>query len=149
MQASVTVNGKTVRRSFTDADKKAAEMAALEWQSEKIKYDSAPNRQMLGEAIDKYIDSRRNILSPISIATYEKIKRLYFTDLQSRKLSNITKNMLQSEVNELSGKLSPKSVASARGLISAVIKHSMGETVTVMLPKKQRIIYATPDMKHR
>ncbi len=115
----------------------------------KIKYDSAPNRQMLGEAIDKYIDSRRNILSPISIATYEKIKRLYFTDLQSRKLSNITKNMLQSEINELSGKLSPKSVASARGLISAVIKHSMGETVTVMLPKKQRIIYATPDMKHR
>lgn len=108
VQASITVNGKTVRRSFTAVDKKTAEMAAIEWQSEKIKYENSPNGQTLGEAIDKYINSRRNVLSPVSIATYEKIKRNYFVELQDRRLSNITKNMLQSEVNELSGKLSPQ-----------------------------------------
>lgn len=147
VQASVTVDGKTVRKSFTASDKKQAEISALEWQNKIFKYNNEPTQLTLGEAVDKYIDSRRNILSPVSIATYEKIKKNYFLNLQCKKLSNINQNMLQAEINALSGKLSPKTVRSIWGLISATIKHATNETITVALPKKQKIIYATPDLQ--
>lgn len=147
VQASVTVDGKTIRKSFTAADKKQAEISALEWQKKIFKYSNEPNQLTLGEAIEKYIDSRRNILSPVSIATYERIKKNYFVTLQEKKLSNISQNMLQAEINELSYKLSPKSVRSAWGLISSTIKHTTNETINVTLPKRQKIIYATPDLQ--
>lgn len=147
VQASVTIDGKTIRKSFTKSDKKQAEISALEWQNKIFKYCDEPTQLTLGEAMERYIESRRNILSPVSIATYEKIKRNYFTKLQDKKLSNISQNMLQAEINELSGKLSPKSVRSIWGLISATIKHSTGETINIVLPKKQKIIYATPDLQ--
>lgn len=147
VQASVTVDGKTVRKSFTAADKKQAEMSALEWQNKIFRYNNEPTQLTLGEAIKRYIESRRNVLSPVSIATYEKIKKNYFNDLQAKRLSNISQNMLQAEINKLSGKLSPKTVKSVWGLISATIKHSTNETISVTLPKKQKIIYATPDLQ--
>lgn len=147
VQVSVTTEGKKIRKSFTDSDKKQAEMAALEWQSKMFKYNEQSSEITLGEAINKYIDSRRNILSPVSIATYEKIKRNYFVELQQRKLSNISQNMLQAEINNLSGRLSPKSVRSIWGLISATIKYCTNESVTVVLPQKKKIIYSTPDLQ--
>ena len=147
VQASVTVDGKTVRKSFTSIDKKQAEISALEWQNKIFKYNNEPTQLTLGEAMEKYIDSRRNVLSPVSIATYEKIKKNYFVELQGKKLSNISQNMLQAEINKLSGKLSPKSVRSIWGLISATIKHSTNETINITLPKKKKIIYATPDLQ--
>lgn len=147
VQASVTVDGKTVRKSFTAPDKKQAEISALNWQNKIFKYNNEPTQLTLGEAIERYIDSRRNVLSPVSIATYEKIKKNYFIELQTKRLSNISQNMLQAEINKLSGKLSPKTVKSVWGLISATIKHSTNETITVALPKKQKTIYATPDLQ--
>lgn len=147
VQASAMSEGKTVRKSFTAPDKKKAEMAALEWQRKMFKYNDQPTELTLGEAIQKYIDSRRNILSPVSIATYEKLKRNYFVDLQQKRLSNISQNMLQAEINSLSGRLAPKTVRSIWGLISATIKHCTNESVTVVLPKKKKTIYSTPDLQ--
>lgn len=146
VQASITVDGKIVRKSFTDIDKKKAELAALEWQNKLYKVNNEPTSLTLGEAIESYIESRRNILSPVTIATYEKIKKNYFVCQQSKKLSAISKNMLQSEINLLSKDLSPKSIRSIWGLISASIKHSTNETINVTLPKKQKIIYSTPNL---
>lgn len=147
VQASATVGGQTIRKSFTDYDKKQAEISALEWQNKMFKYNTEPAQLTLGEAIEKYIDSRENILSPVSIATYKKIKKNYFVVLQGKRLSNISQNMLQAEINELSSKLSPKSVKSIWGLVSAAIKNSTNETVNITLPKNQKNIYATPDLQ--
>ncbi len=147
VQASATIEGKTIRKSFTSTDKKKAELSALEWQNKMFKYYEDSSSLTLKEAIDKYIDSRRNILSPVTVATYEKIQRNYFLSLQEKPLSRLTHNLLQSEVNNLSETLSPKSVKNIWGLISAAIKHSTNETVNIALPKKQKIIYATPDLK--
>lgn len=146
VQANITIDGTIVRKSFTNPDKKKAELAALEWQNKLYKYTNEPTQLTLGEAIQKYIDNRRNILSPVTIATYEKIKKNYFLTQQSKKLSNISQNMLQSEINLLSKDLSPKSIRSIWGLISASIKNATNETINVTLPKKQKIIYSTPDL---
>ncbi len=146
VQASVTVNGKKVRKSFTSHDKSKAELAALEWQNQIFRNTVDTTDQTLGEAIQHYIDDRRNVLSPVTIATYEKIMKNYFTELQIRKLSRLSQSILQAEVNRLSATLSPKSVRSIWGLISASIKNATNETVNVTLPKMQRIIYSTPDL---
>ncbi len=147
VQASAMVDGKLCKRSFTACDKRQAEAMALDWQQQIFKFNADPTQLTLGEAITKYINNRRNILSPVSIATYEKIQKNYFTLLQQRKLSTLTQNALQAEINELSGTLSPKSVRSIWGLISAAIKHTTRETVTVTLPQKKKIIYATPNLE--
>lgn len=147
VQASAMIDGKLCKRSFTSSDKRQAEAMALEWQQQVFKLNTDPTQITLGEAITKYIDSRRNILSPVSIATYEKIKKNYFKDLQKRKLSTLSEYVLQLEINKLSGSLSPKSVRSIWGLVSAAIKHSTKETIKITLPQKQKLIYATPDMQ--
>lgn len=147
VQASAMVDGKLCKRSFTACDKRQAEAMALDWQQQIFKFNADPTQLTLGEAITKYINNRRNILSPVSIATYEKIQKNYFTLLQQRKLSTLTQNALQAEINELSGTLSPKSVRSIWGLVSAAIKHTTRETVTVALPQKKKIIYATPNLE--
>ena len=74
VQASATIDGKTVRRSFTYPDKKQAEKAAIDWQNQIFKYKNNPSELTLKEAIADYIDSRRNILSPVSIATKDCTK---------------------------------------------------------------------------
>lgn len=147
VQASAMVDGKLCKKSFTSPDKRQAEVMALNWQQQIFKYNTDPTQKTLGEAITEYINSRRNILSPVTIATYEKIQKNHFLSLQQKKLSALSQNVLQSEINELSSRLSPKSVRSIWGLISAAIKHSTHESVTVALPKKQRIIYATPNLE--
>lgn len=147
VQASATIDGKLIRKSFTASDKKRAEIAALEWQNKIYKFANEPTQLTLGEAIERYIDSRRNVLSPVTIATYEKIKKNYFVEMQSKKLSNISQNMLQGEINQLCEKLSPKTIRSVWGLISATIKNATNETINVTLPKKRKIIYSTPDLQ--
>ena len=147
VQASAMVDGKLCKRSFTSHDKRQAEAMALEWQQQIFKYNADPSQITLGEALTKYIDSRRNLLSPVTIATYEKIKRNYFTELQPKRLSTLSQNALQCEINNLSAKLSPKSIRSIWGLVSAAIKHATRETLEITLPKKQKLIYATPNLE--
>ena len=146
VQASITIDGKTVVKSFTRSNKKQAELAAAEWQNQQYDFFDNPGALTLGDAIEKYIESRRNIVSPVTVATYEKIKRNYFVELQNKQLSRITRNTLQNEVNNLSKTLSAKTVKSAYGLISASIKYITGETISVALPKRQKLIYATPNL---
>lgn len=147
VQASFTKDGKTVVKSFTHSNKKQAELAAATWQAQQYNFYDDPGSTTLGEAITKYIDSRRNIVSPVTVATYEKIQRNYFTELQEKQLSRITRNSLQSTVNQMSETLSAKTVKSAYGLISATIKYITGESVSVMLPKKEKKIYSTPNLE--
>lgn len=147
VQASASVNGQRVRKSFTDIDRKRAEREAMEWQNQTFKTYTDTKNSTLGDAVRQYIDSRRNILSPVTIATYEKIKRNYFTELQNKALSKISANLLQNEINTLSSYLSAKTVKSAWGLISASIKHATGETIQVQLPKSKKLIYSTPNLE--
>jgi integrase len=65
--------------------------------------------------------------------------------LQQLTVNTITKNALQSVFNELSAKLSPKTVKSIYGFFSAVIKEATGNVYKINLPKQYKRIYNTPD----
>lgn len=144
VQASIIIDGKLIRKSFTDSDKRKAERAAAEWQDEKNFFDNK-HQMTLACAIDDYINSRKNKRSPSTIATYEKIKRNYFKNLMDMPLCKIDKYKLNYEINLMSQKLAPKTVRSAASFINSVIAYYTEKRLTIDLPQKQKIIYKTPD----
>ena len=77
----------------------------------------------LSEAIDAYIDSRRSIVSPATVQTYKKKKRLYFLPLMEEDIASINIGQLQTEVNAMQARLSAKTVKDSYSFIVSVLKH--------------------------
>lgn len=145
-------DGKRHYESFTASTKKEAEYMAAEFALEKKGLNDS-RRWTLGEAIDKYINLKRPVLSPSSIYRYEKIRKSSFQDLMGVALIKIDSNMLQQAVNKemertplnRTGTVSPKTVKIEYGLIASVLKRYMPEkTFHVDLPKQARRIRSLP-----
>lgn len=106
----------------------------------------------LSEAMTRYIDSRRGTVSPSTIATYEKKKRLYFKALMDSNIYDITEDQVQAEIARmLTGKkpLSAKTVKDTVLFISSVLQYNGRklETSKLSLPQVQASPYAvlTPE----
>lgn len=111
-------NGKKIFQSFTASTKKEAEYLAAEAvlkKKEKVK------NMTVGEAIDKYIAIKENILSPTTIAGYKKIRRNNLQMLMDIPIQKLTQEIVQKAVNDDSKKLSAKTITSAHGLVSAAM----------------------------
>ena len=112
-------DGKRHYKSFTAPTKTEAEYMAAEFARNKKRMKDTGNWS-LGDAIDKYIDLKRPVLSPSSIYRYEKIRASSFQGIMDLPLSKITSNILQEAVNlemqrkpfNRSGTVSPKTVHS-------------------------------------
>lgn len=136
-RATATINGKKVTKSFTAPTKPKAEELASKWQQIR----NNPENCTLSQAIEDYINFKRELLSPTTIATYKKIKRNYFLPLMNKKVSQITEQHLQQEINFIYKNHSSKTVKSAYGFISTVLKFKNPYAVyNVMLPKKEKRI---------
>lgn len=133
----VQVNG--VRKSITAKTKDEVKRRALEYA---LRRSDAPS-QPLGVLIDKYIDARRNVLSPSTVERYERARKQYFKRLMSVPANEITQERLQKEVNEMAAKYSPKTVRTGYGLISSALKAN-GIRFDVRLPKKKLLVYHLP-----
>lgn len=126
--------------SFTAA---TAEEAIIQAQRYKLTHESKPAQDItktLGECIDRYIDSKSNILSPVTISKYRNIRRSQLSDsflgIKLARLSNID---AQTEINRLAGIYSAKTVYNASGLISAVIRAFRPElNYRVTLPRREK-----------
>lgn len=139
VQASITVDGKLVRRSFTDPNPKKAAAAAAQWQAQMNDTYKIENIT-LSDAFKRYIESKINILSPSSIAAYKKIHRTAFQDIMTVKIERLTSEAIQKSVNLYAANHSPKSVRSAHGLLSAVLSMFRPEMVLrTRLPQKEKI----------
>lgn len=104
----------------------------------------------LGEAVDRYIDSKANILSPSTVRGYRVIRRNRYTDLMSAPVSSIT-TMMQQAINDDSLQHSPKTVRNGYGLISSAIHLSMPDkNFNILLPQKVKpqIIIPTESEMH-
>lgn len=145
--------GKRHYESFTAKTKREAERMASDFLQEKDRLSDSRN-WTLGEAIDKYIDSKRAILSVSTIQGYEKIRRHNFQALMDIPLKKITSAILQEAVlAELERKpqkrraatMSVKSVKNAYGLIgSTLARYSPGMVYSVEFPKTPRRIRTLP-----
>lgn len=133
----IQVNGR--RKSFTSKSKTELKKMVAEYRLSASDAPCAP----LGVLIDNYIESRRNVLSPSTVARYEQIRRLDFQRLMPVPAADITNERMQAEINLMAADHSPKSVRNAYGLISATMNF-YGRRFSVSLPKKAKIEYDVP-----
>lgn len=116
-------NGKRKYESFTASTKKEAEYLASQFAAGKGGKKTA-NNITLGEAIESYIDSKSNILSPSTIRGYQIIKRNALPDLIAVPVSELESGVLiQKQINANAVKYAAKSIRNQIGLISAALKH--------------------------
>lgn len=145
-------DGKRKYESFTASTKKEAEYMAAEFKMERERKRDA-GRLLLGEAIDQYIKSKEQVLSPATIQGYRKIRNQNFQSIMDIPLRRIDETTLQRAViaemsrpNGRGGHLSAKSVKNAYGLISAVLsRHFPDRVFRVDLPKSPRRIRTLPE----
>ena len=84
-----------------------------------ISYD-VPNGTFEHYAVE-YINSRRNILSPSSILTYERIVRSISDDFKALDLFTVDQIKVQEEINRHAENHAPKTVKSLHGFIASVL----------------------------
>ena len=145
VQASKTLNGKLVKKSFTSEKKKQAEYMAAEWQIE-IEEENAVENITLEQAYDKYIKMKNAVLSPSTIRGYEALKRNTFSEIMNFPILKITQSMIQIEVNKLAVDSSPKYVRNAYGLLNAVLKtFRIDINLNITMPQKKKPELYIPD----
>lgn len=86
----------------------------------------------LEDAIDKYIASKSNVLSPSTIVGYKSLKKNRFKSVMKLPLSSVTN--WQAVVNTESANVSPKTIKNAWGLVRPVLKNEGITPPEVKLP---------------
>lgn len=98
-----------------------------------------PSSLTVEKAIEKYIEAKSSILSPATIRGYKGIKESRIKEIKTTQLSDLTHDKVQRWVNSLSKNHSPKTVANAHGLLSAVLREYHPDMVLhTTLPQKIR-----------
>lgn len=147
VQANKTVNGKLVRKSFTNASKRAAEREALIWQDEVTK-ETAIDNITLAEGFERYISAKERVLSPATIRVYKVIQKAHFQELMHIKIEDLTEEQIQRAVNSMAINSSPKTVRNAYGLLTAVLGMLRFDLkLKISLPPKVKNEIYIPDDK--
>lgn len=84
--------GKAVYKSFTAPTKKEAEAAAALYAVRKKQKDEIG--MTVGEAIDAYIRSKENVLSPSTIGSYRQKRRNWMQGIMDVPLSELTNEIV-------------------------------------------------------
>lgn len=132
------VDGKKHYKSFTAPTKKQAQALAQEWKANKN--NKEPENLTVHDAIGKYLDVKRTVLSPSTVRGYEGLQRNYFSDdFGLRKLDDLTNPIIQLWISDLSARLSPKTVRNAYALLTAALDMFHPDFhVQATLPAKKR-----------
>ena len=103
------------------------------------------NSLTVGEAIDKYIESKDAVLSPSTVAGYRRIRANALQDLMPRPVDSLTAQDVQRSINLMARDKSPKTVRNAHGLLSAAMAVYRPDLVLrTTMPQKQRYDIAIP-----
>lgn len=139
----VRVNGQDVSITRETKEEAIAEAMAIK---HGIKAPDAPEVNLtLGEAIDRYIEMKKDILSPSTVAGYKRIRKNAFASLMGQKLSALSHERVQRAVNAMASNSSPKSVRNAYGLLSAAVgEFAPDVSLHITLPQKVRTEIVLP-----
>ena len=131
-----SINGKPSYKSITAATKREAEYLAASYMTKKR---SDADNITVGEAVDRYIDSKTNVLSPTTIDGYKKLRRNHIKDIEKIKLGNLTNETLQKWINTKAISISAKTISNMYGLLHSTISLLRPEyTPSVRLPRRTK-----------
>lgn len=145
VQASKTIDGRQVRKSFTASDKRKDELQAAEWLDGVEQYADTENIT-LHQAYERYIASKENVLSPSTIAAYKSLLRTSLQDIMFVPIDRLTQSQIQMAVNIYAAAHSPKSVRNCVGLLTAVLsmfRHDFKISITT--PQREKKDIYIPD----
>ena len=112
--------GKRRSKTFRAPTKAAARRLAEEWEDEHL--DEGKPVISVSEALERYIDVKRGVLSPSTLRSYEGIQKKHFDDIGDISIRRLSKSDVQAWVSRLAfSGLSPKTVKNCYGLLSAAI----------------------------
>lgn len=109
-------NGKRIVKSFTaDAEWKAIKMAE---DYKKLNVDITPNKISVREAIDAYINAKRNVIAPTTLYGYESISKNRLLSIQGCAITDLKIIDIQRAINiDAERGLSYKSIKSGYDLV--------------------------------
>lgn len=134
--AGTDSTGKRIMKSFTAPTKKQAEYEASLWQIERK--EKMSGKLTVGQALEQYISSKSNVLSPSTIANYLKIKRNNLLDIQRLDINTINRLQVQAAINNLSSEYSPKTVRNILSLFYSATKDYTDAFTKITLPQPQK-----------
>lgn len=138
----IMLDGRRV--SITAPTKKEAEQEAAALKSG-AKAVERRTGLTVGEAIDRYIDSKDAVLSPSTVAGYRRIRGNALPELMDIPIDKLTPQAVQRAVNSMAKNKSPKSVRNAHGLLSAALSvYRPDIALRTTMPQKQRYEIAIP-----
>ena len=144
-RCQVMVAGKRI--SVVDDDPAVAHAKALALKAGLIQKEKPVTSMTVGDAVDRYIESKDSVLSPSTVLGYKKLKKNAFSDLDKVKLPFLTQETVQKWVNKLSKDKSPKTVRNAHGLLSAALAVYRPDMVLrTTLPQKKKYEVSIPDL---
>lgn len=130
-----TANGKTYRVTF---DHKPSDREATIALAELMQEEAPREKGTFGTYAERYIESKRNILSPASVRTYYELIDRMSDRLKGTNLYDITQELIQIEVNEYAKDHAAKSVRSLHGFIASVLGMYRPQfTLKTALPRKE------------
>lgn len=136
-------DGKRRWKSFTAATKKAAELAAAEY-AVKRKAAQDPGNLTAREAVERYIDSRENLLSPSTVLGYRRQAKVMFPALMPVRLRALTPGMIQAAVNSEAKSVSPKTIRNRYALLCSALKAYSDIAPAAYLPPKAKTEITIP-----
>ena len=127
---------KGVTYSLT-IDHKPTKTEALTLISQKI--EKPISKYTLETACKAYIDAKNNLLSISTIRGYNVLIRQISPSLAKRYIGDITKPMLQAEINDYSLGRSPKTVRNFGMFLTTVLDFYGNEIKGIRYPQKEKI----------
>ena len=121
--------------SVTRDKKELAEAEAFAIKTGIKEASKKPKKKTLTQAIDDYIEARRNILSPSTIRGYKNIKDNRFKSMMQRDIFDLTPDQWQRAVNLEAKKVTAKTLTNSWRFIASVIAETTGQRLTVRLPQ--------------
>lgn len=136
-RCQVMVQGRRI--DVIEDDPAVAHAKALAIKEGLVEEDKPASSMTVGEAIDKYIESKDAVLSPSTIRSYKSIRTNSIGNLESILLKDLTQDAVQRHINSISKNCSPKYVRNVHGLLSATIAmYKPGFILHTTLPQKEK-----------
>ncbi|MCI8623802.1 MAG: site-specific integrase [Provencibacterium sp.] len=136
-RCQIMVGGRRI--DVIEDDPAVAHAKALALKTGLMEEDKSPREMTVGEAIDRYIESKDAVLSPSTIRGYRKLRENALQPLMGIRLPELTQEAVQKAVNLMAKDKSPKSVRNAHGLLSAALSvYRSNMVLRTTLPQKQR-----------
>lgn len=137
-----TVDGKKKFRTVTESTRRECLIKAAQILEEaKAQKKAAAGEITVGQAVIRYIDSRRGVVSPATIRGYIDISRRHIQDMPIGEVTipSLTLEKVQSWVSSLAGKgLSKKTVKNAYAVFAPAVAMFHGPKFDVEFPKGQK-----------